>query len=82
MNWRTTLAEFSKVDSYFITTQQTIYGIVEAPRHHDSLLLLDRPQTWFRVFGHAATYIGSFCVFGPVLSSPAHAAASLAMPPI
>jgi hypothetical protein len=40
---------------------------------------LDRPQTWFRVFGHAAIYTGSFCVFGPALSSPAHGTSSLAM---
>jgi hypothetical protein len=36
----------------------------------------------FSVFGHCATYTGSFCVFGPVLSSPAHASISLAMPQI
>ena len=41
---------------------------------------LDWPLTQFGFFGHSATYIGSFYVFGPVLSSPAHAAASLDMP--
>jgi hypothetical protein len=30
--------------------------------------------------GHCALTTGSFCVFGPALSSPAHAAASLDMP--
>jgi hypothetical protein len=30
-------------------------------------------------FGHDGTYTVSFCVFGPVLSSPAHGAPSLAM---
>jgi hypothetical protein len=30
-----------------------------------SWVLLDWPYTWFRFFGHAATYTGSFCVFGP-----------------
>jgi hypothetical protein len=43
---------------------------------------LDWATIQFRFFGHAATYTGSFCVFGPVLSSPAHAAPSLDMPPI
>jgi superfamily II DNA helicase RecQ len=38
MSWRTKLAEISKVESYFIITQQTIYGIVESSRNHDSLL--------------------------------------------
>jgi hypothetical protein len=36
MNWRTALAEFSKVESYFVITQQTIYGIVEASRYHEA----------------------------------------------
>jgi hypothetical protein len=36
MNWRAALAEFSKVESYFVTTQQTIYGIVEASRYHEA----------------------------------------------
>jgi hypothetical protein len=41
---------------------------------------LDWPLTRFGVFGHCGTYTGSFCVFGPVLSSPAaRGAASLAM---
>jgi hypothetical protein len=40
---------------------------------------LDWPLTQFGFFGHCATYTGSFCVFRPVLSSPAHGAASLAM---
>jgi hypothetical protein len=33
-----------------------------------------------QVFWTLRKPLGSFCVFGPVLSSPAHAAASLAMP--
>jgi hypothetical protein len=43
---------------------------------------LDRATIQFRFFGHAATYTRSFCVFEPVLSSPAHGAPSLAMEPI
>jgi hypothetical protein len=47
-------------------------------------LSLDWPLTQFGFFGHCGTSRGSFCVFGPVLSSPAHAArrraASLDMP--
>jgi hypothetical protein len=39
---------------------------------------LDWATIQFRFIGHAATYIGSFCVFGPALSSPAHALPSLA----
>jgi hypothetical protein len=35
---------------------------------------LDWATIQFRFFGHCRTYTGSFCVFGPVLSSPAHAA--------
>jgi hypothetical protein len=42
---------------------------------------LDRATIRFRVFGHAATCTGSFCVFGPVLSSPAHGSPYLAMEP-
>jgi hypothetical protein len=42
-------------------------------------LWLDRATIRFRFFGHAATYTGSFCVFGPALSSPAHGVISLAM---
>jgi hypothetical protein len=45
-------------------------------------LWLDRATIQFRFIGHAATYTESFCVFGPVLSSPAHASSSLAMPQI
>jgi hypothetical protein len=37
------------------------------------------PLTRFGFIGHCATYTGSFCVFGPALSSPARGAASLAM---
>jgi hypothetical protein len=33
---------------------------------------LDRATIQFRFFGHCQTCTGSFCVFGPVLSSPAH----------
>jgi hypothetical protein len=41
---------------------------------------LDWPLTQFEFIGHCARATGSFCVFGPVLSSPAHAPPSLAMP--
>ena len=40
---------------------------------------LDWATIRFRVFGPAARTTGSFCVFGPVLSSPAHGPSSLAM---
>jgi hypothetical protein len=40
---------------------------------------LDWPLIQFGFIGHCGTSRGSFCVFGPVLSSPAHGAASLAM---
>jgi hypothetical protein len=43
-------------------------------------LSLDWPLTRFGFFGPASCCTSSFCVFGPVLSSPAHAAASLDMP--
>jgi hypothetical protein len=43
------------------------------------LLWLDWATIRFRVFGHAARCTWSFCVFGPVLSSPAHVSISLAM---
>jgi hypothetical protein len=40
---------------------------------------LDRATTRFRVFRPNSGYTGSFCVFGPVLSSPAHGSPSLPM---
>jgi hypothetical protein len=40
---------------------------------------LDRATIQFRFLRHCQTYTGSFCVFGPVLSSPAHGTPSLAM---
>jgi hypothetical protein len=40
---------------------------------------LDWPLTRFGFIGHCGTYTGSFCVFGPVSSSPARGAASLAV---
>ena len=43
-------------------------------------LSLDWPLTRFGFFGPASCCTSSFYVFGPVLSSPAHAAASLDMP--
>jgi hypothetical protein len=53
----------------------------EIQRAHRSLVLsLDWPLTQFGVFGPASCCTSSFYVFGPVLSSPAHAAASLDMP--
>jgi hypothetical protein len=42
-------------------------------------LWLDRATTRFRFFRPASRYTGSFCVFGPALSSPAHALISLDM---
>jgi hypothetical protein len=43
------------------------------------LLWLDRATIQFRFIGPASRYTGSFRVFGPVLSSPAHALISLDM---
>jgi hypothetical protein len=40
---------------------------------------LDRATIRFRFYQHCQTYTGSFCVFGPVLSSPAHGAPYLPM---
>jgi hypothetical protein len=40
---------------------------------------LDWATIQFRFFRPASRYTGSFCVFGPVLSSPAHGVISLAM---
>jgi hypothetical protein len=42
-------------------------------------LWLDWATIRFRFIGPNSGYIGSFCVFGPVLSSPAHGTSSLAM---
>jgi hypothetical protein len=50
--------------------------------HEGPDLWLDWATIQFRFYQHCQTYTGSFCVFGPVLSSPAHAAPYLAMPPI
>jgi hypothetical protein len=38
----------------------------------DNEVWLDWATIQFRFYQHCATYTGSFCVFGPVLSSPAH----------
>jgi hypothetical protein len=40
---------------------------------------LDRATIRFRFIGHCRTCTGSFCVFGPALSSPSHGSISLAM---
>jgi hypothetical protein len=40
---------------------------------------LDWATIRFRFIGPNSGYTGSFCVFGPVLSSPAHGSPSLAM---
>jgi hypothetical protein len=40
---------------------------------------LDRATIQFMFFGPASRGTGRFCVFGPVLSSPAHALISLDM---
>jgi hypothetical protein len=50
--------------------------------HNDIAIWLDRATIQFRVLRPNSGYTGRFCVFGPVLSSAAHAAASLDMPPI
>jgi hypothetical protein len=44
-----------------------------------SAVWLDWAKIQFRFFGPNSGYTGSFCVFGPVLSSPAHGSISLAM---
>jgi hypothetical protein len=44
------------------------------------VLSLDWPLTRFGFFGPASCFTSSFYVFGPVLSSPAHASSSLDMP--
>jgi hypothetical protein len=56
-----------------------IGGAIQAAQ---KALWLDWAPIRLRFFRPAATYTGSFCVFGPVLSFPAHAAPSLAMPHI
>jgi hypothetical protein len=43
---------------------------------------LDRATIQFRFYQPNSGYTWSFCVFGPVLSSPAHAPSYLAMPQI
>jgi hypothetical protein len=55
-------------------------GEVCKAQKKDSEVLLDWATIQFRFIGPNSGYTGSFCVFGPVLSSPAHAAASLDMP--
>jgi hypothetical protein len=52
------------------------------PRAAIQNLWLDWARSQFRFFRPAATCTGSFCVFGPALSSPAHASPSLPMPQI
>jgi hypothetical protein len=44
-----------------------------------AVMWLDRATIRFRVLRHCQTCTGSFCVFGPVLSSPAHGSPSLPM---
>ena len=46
---------------------------------HKPKLWLDRATIRFRFYQPAATCTGSFCVFGPVLSSPAHGPPYLTM---
>jgi hypothetical protein len=46
------------------------------------LIWLDWATTRFRFYQPAARTTGSYCVLGPVLSSPAHASSYLAMPHI
>jgi hypothetical protein len=50
-------------------------------RAHD-MVWLDWATIQFRFYQPNSGYTGSFCVFGPVLSSPAHGAPYLAMAPI
>jgi hypothetical protein len=52
------------------------YSVPILVRHE---LWLDWATIQFRFFGPNSCYTGSFCVFGPVLSSPAHALMSLDM---
>ena len=59
--------------------QGTIYISSEHKDLGHMEVWMDWATIQFRVFGPAATCTGSFCVFGPVLSSPAHALTSLAM---
>ena len=42
-------------------------------------LWLDRATIQFRFYQPNSGYTGSFCVFGPALSSPAHASIPLVM---
>jgi hypothetical protein len=46
---------------------------------HTTRIWLDRATIRLRVYRHCGALTGSFCVFGSVLSSPAHASMSLAM---
>jgi hypothetical protein len=52
---------------------------LQAPYIHCNRIWLDWARIRFRFIGPASRYTGSFCVFGPVLSSPAHGLPSLAM---
>jgi hypothetical protein len=59
-----------------LTNRQTSKNNV---RTNKSEIWLDRATIQFRFLRPASRYTGSFCVFGPVLSSPAHGLPSLAM---
>jgi hypothetical protein len=48
-------------------------------REEQEDLWLDWATIQFRFYQHCQTYNGSFCVFGPVLSSPAHGPTYLAL---
>jgi hypothetical protein len=54
----------------------------KTPQKAPKRLWLDTAKRLFWVSGHSGTCTGSFGVFEPVLTSPAHAAPSLDMPPI
>jgi hypothetical protein len=57
-----------------------VVAAVQMGYHNESARLwLDRARNRFRFYQPNSRYTGSFCVFGPVLSSPAHGLISLAM---
>jgi hypothetical protein len=52
---------------------------LKLPETGEHEVWLDRATIQFRFLRHCRTYTGNFCVFGPVLSSPAHGSPSLPM---
>jgi hypothetical protein len=80
-------AEGAKIVAEAIKVTMCAPAIIMAPFRCPSdfsnncccLLWLDWATIQFRFFRPNSCYTGSFCVFGPVLSSPAHALMSLDM---